>query len=389
MAEDEGENVKILISVGPIPAKLDSVKFLTNRFKGGLALKTAAMLAENHEITIVKWKNTTIDWTKKMSHFVDSDFRMIDVDDVIDYKEKVLNEKADVYVLAAAVANLMPSNPWKGKFPSHNYKVGEQFDIKFEIAPRIIDEIKKKYPRAGLVGYKLFDGTDEELVEAGWETLINSKANIVFANHPKWAKERKIMLTSDGAEVPVSFDEHVDMIDKLADAKYFKTEVNPSFGLLMPDPLMDEDVKDFVQKYPKYEKHGFTFGTFAIRMGTKDKCMFLTTSRGKRDSGFAKVIDIDFGQKEIYAAEKATLNAPFLGMLLRLNPQINVLIHGHKKICDYPSVPYVFPGTTQEVNSAGGMNFKISPVYNIEYHGYVAGFETIKECLEWMKKHES
>ena len=27
----------IVISCGPIPARLDSVKFITNRFKGGLA----------------------------------------------------------------------------------------------------------------------------------------------------------------------------------------------------------------------------------------------------------------------------------------------------------------------------------------------------------------
>ena len=31
----------ILISVGPIPARIDSVKYITNRFKGGLALKVA------------------------------------------------------------------------------------------------------------------------------------------------------------------------------------------------------------------------------------------------------------------------------------------------------------------------------------------------------------
>ena len=33
--------MNVLMSVGPIPSKLDSVKFITNRFKGGLALKTA------------------------------------------------------------------------------------------------------------------------------------------------------------------------------------------------------------------------------------------------------------------------------------------------------------------------------------------------------------
>ena len=49
----------VLISVGPIPARLDSVKFITNRFKGGLALKTANFLALNEcNVTILKWKFT-------------------------------------------------------------------------------------------------------------------------------------------------------------------------------------------------------------------------------------------------------------------------------------------------------------------------------------------
>lgn len=32
---------KVVISCGPIPARLDSVKYITNRFKGGLAFRTA------------------------------------------------------------------------------------------------------------------------------------------------------------------------------------------------------------------------------------------------------------------------------------------------------------------------------------------------------------
>ena len=45
---------KVLISVGPIPARLDSVKFITNRFKGGLAFKTAYhLLNKGYDTTII------------------------------------------------------------------------------------------------------------------------------------------------------------------------------------------------------------------------------------------------------------------------------------------------------------------------------------------------
>lgn len=45
---------KVVISCGPIPARLDSVKFITNRFRGGLAFRTANYLIErNYDVTIV------------------------------------------------------------------------------------------------------------------------------------------------------------------------------------------------------------------------------------------------------------------------------------------------------------------------------------------------
>lgn len=49
----------VLISCGPIPARLDSVKFVTNKFKGGLAFKTAKDLIDSgYDVTIVKWEDT-------------------------------------------------------------------------------------------------------------------------------------------------------------------------------------------------------------------------------------------------------------------------------------------------------------------------------------------
>jgi phosphopantothenoylcysteine synthetase/decarboxylase len=139
---------KVVISCGPIPARLDSVKFLTNRFKGGLAFKTANFLKDEYDLTIVKWTHTELpnkyDWTNT---------QIVNVIDVAQYYKWFEEHAADydAFIMAAAVANLMPSNPWEGKFPSHNYKVGDQFDIKFEIAPRAIDIIKKVNPRACLI----------------------------------------------------------------------------------------------------------------------------------------------------------------------------------------------------------------------------------------------
>lgn len=51
---------KVIISAGPMPAKLDSVKIITNKFKGGLVIKTAEALARDSEVEIVKWEGTAV-----------------------------------------------------------------------------------------------------------------------------------------------------------------------------------------------------------------------------------------------------------------------------------------------------------------------------------------
>lgn len=365
---------KILVTCGPIPAKLDSVKVITNRFKGGLSFKTAGMLADmGHDVTVIRW----VHLETKVSPSIK---KIINVNEINDYKDAVLGFNADIYVLSAAIANLMPSDPWEGKFPSHNYKVGEKFNIEFEIAPRIIDMVKKKHPKSGLVGYKLFDGTDEELINAGWETLINSKANIVFANHPKWAKEMKIMLTSDGSETVVSFDNHVRWIDKLARAKFYRTVTKS--GVVYPD--IPKDLKLLSENYPQFEKHGFTFGTFAYRWNGG----FITTTRGKKwDKWYTRVLNVDHRSRVIEATPyRATLNAPLLDAVLKKNPKFNVLIHGHEER-GYP-VPYELPGTKDEVELAKKINFNRHNAFYIENHGYIAGFKTVDECIKWMKGNE-
>lgn len=43
---------RVLVTCGPIPARLDSVKYLTNMFKGGLAFRTANWLARDQDLEV-------------------------------------------------------------------------------------------------------------------------------------------------------------------------------------------------------------------------------------------------------------------------------------------------------------------------------------------------
>jgi hypothetical protein len=362
----------VVVTAGPIPARLDSVKFLTNRFKGGLSLKLACALRDaGHDVTVVKWRHAELEATG---------IQFVNIEDVMDYYESVQKIEADAYVLAAAVANLTPVSPWTGKFPSHKYKVREQFDIPFMIAPRVIDELKRLYPRSTLIGYKLFDGHHDELISAARETLVNSRANAVFANHPATAKTKKWMVTQDYATLPLDFDEHVQWVNRFIEAKYYKTSLFQHWY----NPRTDKTVGPIWAAYNTTAAgegtHRRVFGTFAVRL---DGNSFITTSRGKREDECVVVKHVDHQERVIMASNKATMNAPLLAGIFERQPEINVILHDHKP-CNHPhavTVPYAPPGTVEEAD----LSIHKDQFINIQGHGYIAKFKTAWEAIQWQE----
>ena len=195
---------KILITGGPVHAFPDDVKIITNKFKGGLMVKLAGEfvdMAENLHaetkvnrgdkkadvhVTYLCSKNAQQPWWADYLGGEDTPhLTCVHHNGIDDYMEivKGLAHTHDAVILGAAVANLIPKNKIKGKFPSHNYKPGDTIPIEFTIAPRIIDEVKKVNSNCLLFGYKLLSGVDYcELVRAAYGVLLESKAVTVFAN---------------------------------------------------------------------------------------------------------------------------------------------------------------------------------------------------------------
>ena len=366
---------KILFSVGPIHGKLDSVKIITNKFKGGLASLTAKKLAikrPNDQFTVVKCPQTVF---YKPNEERLSNVEVIDVDDFFEYEKFVLGNAFDAYILAGAIANLIPKDPWKGKFPSHDYKEGDIINIPFTISRRVISHVKENFPRSTLIGYKLFDGTPEELIRAGWELLVETKSNAIFCNHPKTAKEKKLCLLPDGSKIEMSFDEHIDFMDRLLDLRWYKTKVieekRPeldSSGELFS--ILNKTTENF---YP------YMFGCVAYKQGGG----FYTTIRGKKESKkeFSYVHNVDHDNRVVYADKKASLNAPLLDLIFQITGS-KVIVHSHKKL-KAQDLGYVFSGTAEEDN----LKEEISEIhkkglnsFNVKYHGYYAWFNDIKEA---------
>jgi len=371
--ENDMNSKKIVISCGPIPARLDSVKFITNRFKGGLAFKTAQYFIDrghdidrSFDVTVIMWKHTKLPYIEGYGtgYWSQDNVHVVTVNDVYEYYDwfKANAANYDAFIMAAAVANLSPVSPFEGKFPSHNYKVGEEFDIKFCIAPRAIDIIKQVNPRACLIGYKLFDGTENELIRAAELTLKESKANVIFANRPDTAKIRKLALTQDGAVIPMNFEEHLAFIRRAIEAEYYQTKVVP----MTEEERNDPDIKTAVAIVKLYEQTFPKYGTVAVPVRQHSK-MFVTTSRGHKGEPVL-VRDIDHDNRTILASAKATLNAPTLETVLIYTtlfgengrPCNKIVVHRHEDdpLYDTSHEPqektryamnYLFPGTFQEV----------------------------------------
>lgn len=340
---------KVAISAGPIPARLDSVKFITNRFKGGLALKTAGFLASQPDldVTLVMWDRAVPD---ELPAGIES---VAAVGDVFEYYDWFVRhaKEYDAFVMAAAVANLTPVKPFKGKFPSHLYAPGDEFDIKFMIAPRAIDAIKPLNPRCCLIGYKLFDAEDDEaLAGIARHTLEDSKANVVFANRPSDAKDRKLALTQDDTVMPCGFQEHLDLMLAAIRAEYYRTEAAP-----MPGGAAVREALATVRMYEKTfpDVHGHRYGTVAVPVRGMPGA-FATTARGHAGDPVL-VLGVDAERHVVTATGKATLNAPALAAML--DGEDTIVLHRHygDPLCASmyaggaaASAGRQFPGTVQE-----------------------------------------
>lgn len=349
---------KVLITCGPIPARFDSVKLLTNKFKGGLAFETARHLLTKYDLTVVKFAGTALPDDLR-SELDGGRLRVIDVQDVQEYFDIIAANacKFDAFVMAAAVANLMPVEPVRGKFPSHKYAPGDVFDIKFTLAPRAIDAIKTLNPRACVIGYKLFDGTDDELVDAARKTLRESKANIIFANKPDTAQNKKLALTQDGGCIPMDFEQHLDFMCRAIDQEYFKTEVTPLTEAEKSDPA----IRAAIAQVEIYERTFPEHGTVAVPVSGHSG-MFATTGRGHAGPPVI-VRSVDVPGRTVHASGKATLNAPALAGIMGQLKEPKLIVHRHQGDPAYPKKEYtdlqtmrdhdgyLFPGTLEEMQA--------------------------------------
>lgn len=359
--------MKILITGGPVHAKLDAVKIITNTFKGGLMAELAdrfKMAPDGHkvEITYLTAKGAKVPCTNNPTILYHDGFQ--------DYYEQVLTlaPQFDAVILGAAVANLIPLNPLKGKFPSHNYKVGDIIPINFTIAPRVIDEVKNAAPKTHLFGFKLLSGVSfDELISAAYGVLLESKATAVFAND-RTNLMTKYCVTKDRGVHDMGLDGMVQFVKDCVQDTYYHTRFlnAPTPNFQRAEQIFEHLAKRFEDKFSP-NPEGYVFGTIAIR---NPDGSFLTTGRGKNElNDLAYVHSVDHGKFEVAVTgvRKASLNAPLLEWIFRHNPNVHAIVHYHQINLDLqPVLPYAIPGTLRDSTRYPN---DLHTSFNIKGHG--------------------
>jgi hypothetical protein len=355
---------RILITGGPVHAYIDAVKLVTNRFKGGRMAQMANDFVSRYDCDVTYL--CTRDSSQPTPH---PRLTVAYHDGFDDYREKVKSlaaQHSDV-LLGAAVANLIPANPIKGKFPSHHYKPGDIIPIDFTIAPRIVDEVKEAAPNANLFGFKLLAGVpNEELIHAAYETLLESGSLAVVAHDAK-DLQHKYIVTKERGVHPVENEGLVAYLWSLMTDTYYRSIVAPPDEFSADEGVFRSEVARWMAGMPELftkVESGLLFGTIAMRplCGTEG---FWTTARGKTElSGAVHVKRVDHVERKVHTVRtKATLNAPLLDRIFQTLPNVQSIVHAHHQLPELPTLPYAPPGSVRDTERT------ITGSFNIAEHG--------------------
>jgi phosphopantothenoylcysteine decarboxylase / phosphopantothenate---cysteine ligase len=166
--------MRVLISAGPTQEPLDDIRYITNHSSGkmGLALAEEAR-KRSYDVTLVMGP-VSIDIPENIKTI-----RVVTADDMLSAVLKELSSGAyDVFISAAAVADFTPEKKRDGKIKS-----GSHLILDLKPTPKILAEVRKRYPRLLIAGFKAESGLKEkELIEIAKNRLFYGLLDLVVAN---------------------------------------------------------------------------------------------------------------------------------------------------------------------------------------------------------------
>ena len=168
------KNKKILMTAGPTIEQIDPIRAITNQSSGKTGVSLASeLISAGAKVTFVYGpgrekppkgaKIINVLSSKEMHVTVKSE----------------LKKKFDIVIMAAAIADYIPTVQSKKKIKSFK----STMNISLKKAPKIIDEIKKYQKNVFLVGFKAETNlTKSQLIKSAEKKLRESSADMIIAN---------------------------------------------------------------------------------------------------------------------------------------------------------------------------------------------------------------
>lgn len=371
----------VLVTAGTVYGPLDANKLVGNRVRGIWAERFAQYLCDmGHKVTLL-----VPDTSKSNTRITDPDpsYTVVYHRGFADYHQKCREFAAEVdaAVMAAAVVNWIPAEPYPGKMPTKGFKAGDIINVPFVLAPHVIDDMKKVNPKLTLIGCKMLVNAEEgELIDAAYDVLLRAKCNAVVANDMGKGLRRKLVVNQDRTvqEYTDDFDAmYANLLGHIEDEHYHTVVSSIVFEPLDPKylRLFDAVVEKFRGGFTKRDNNtDRVFGAVAVRTDRG----FLVSPREKgvmfTSADAVEVLSSNRDQIRVIKG-KASLNAP---LLLRVADwyRADVVLHQHQQLPGMPTQPYAPPGTMRDTQRE-----ITNPAFNIEGHGFVALLDSDLELI--------
>ena len=174
---------KVLMTVGPTIEQIDPIRAITNQSSGKTGITLASeLISAGSKVTLIYGpgdekipmgaKIIKVQSSKEMLNAVKGELR----------------KKFDIVIMAAAVADYVPTKPRTSKIKSSK----NELIIRLKKAPKIIDQIKKLQKDVLLVGFKAETNISKsELIRLAQKKLKESSSDMIIANDIGTSKYKK------------------------------------------------------------------------------------------------------------------------------------------------------------------------------------------------------
>ncbi|MGV8086327.1 MAG: bifunctional phosphopantothenoylcysteine decarboxylase/phosphopantothenate--cysteine ligase CoaBC [Candidatus Woesearchaeota archaeon] len=144
LSQDPIKGKKILITAGPTPVPIDSVRYITNRFKGSIGIMIASELYLRGADVKLLLGNESIKVPSYLDVLIHKDYDSY-------YKNvfEELKKGYDIGIFSAAVADYKPTTIFDGKIAS-----GGKLNLDLVPTKKVIDEVRDKYPQLYMTTFK-------------------------------------------------------------------------------------------------------------------------------------------------------------------------------------------------------------------------------------------